>query len=135
MKRIILGVMVILSMLIFTSCTINSTNNFIVQYNKNSDLCIVTNISEYDYEELKLTLEIYNEGGYKLDATKKIPELKEGEKYEFKLSDLVEDTSEVQQIQITQYSFEEGIRLYLAIFAVIMLVAYLAYLVLRQFFL
>lgn len=135
MKRIILGVMVILSTLIFTSCTINSTNNFMVQYNKNSDLCIVTNMSEYDYEKLKLTLEIYNEGGYKLDATKKIPELKEGEKYEFKLSDLVEDTSEVQQIQITQYSFEEGIRLYLAIFAVIMLVAYLAYLVLRQFFL
>lgn len=135
MKRIILGVMVILSTLIFTSCTINSTNNFMVQYKKNSDLCIVTNMSEYDYEKLKLTLEIYNEGGYKLDATKKIPELKEGEKYEFKLSDLVEDTSEVQQIQITQYSFEEGIRLYLAIFAVIMLVAYLAYLVLRQFFL
>lgn len=135
MKRIILGVMVILSTLIFTSCTINSTNNFMVQYNKNSDLCIVTNMSEYDYEKLKLTLEIYNEGGYKLDATKKIPELKEGEKYEFKLSDLVGDTSEVQQIQITQYSFEEGIRLYLAILAVIMLVAYIAYLVLRQFFL
>ncbi len=135
MKRIILGVMVILSTLIFTSCTINSTNNFMVQYNKNSDLCIVTNMSEYDYEKLKLTLEIYNEGGYKLDAKKEISELKQGEKYEFKLSDLVGDTSEVQQIQITQYSFEEGIRLYLAILAVIMLVAYIAYLVLRQFFL
>lgn len=134
MKRIILGIMVILSMLIFTSCTINSTNNFMVQYNKNSDLCIVTNISEYDYKKLKLTLEIYNEGGYKLDATKEIPELKEGEKYEFKLSDLVEDASKVQQIQITQYSFEEGIRLYLAILAVTVLVAYLAYLILRQFF-
>ena len=106
-----------------------------VQYNKNSDLCIVTNMSEYDYEKLKLTLEIYNEGGYKLDAKKEISELKQGEKYEFKLSDLVGDTSEVQQIQITQYSFEEGIRLYLAILAVIMLVAYIAYLVLRQFFL
>ena len=135
MKRIILGVMVILSTLIFTSCTINSTNNFMVQYNKNSDLCIVTNMSEYDYEKLKLTLEIYNEGGYKLDAKKEISELKQGEKYEFKLSDLVGDTSEVQQIQITQYSFEEGIRLYLAILDVIMLVAYIAYLVLRQFFL
>ena len=135
MKRIILGVMVILSTLIFTSCTINSTNNFMVQYNKNSDLCIVTNMSEYDYEKLKLTLEIYNEGGYKLDAKKEISELKQGEKYEFKLSDLVGDTSEVQQIQITQYSFVEGIRLYLAILAVIMLVAYIAYLVLRQFFL
>ena len=135
MKRIILGVMVILSTLIFTSCTINSTNNFMVQYNKNSDLCIVTNMSEYDYEKLKLTLVIYNEGGYKLDAKKEISELKQGEKYEFKLSDLVGDTSEVQQIQITQYSFEEGIRLYLAILAVIMLVAYIAYLVLRQFFL
>ena len=135
MKRIILGVMVILSTLIFTSCTINSTNNFMVQYNKNSDLCIVTNMSEYDYEKLKLTLEIYNEGGYKLDAKKEISELKQGEKYEFKLSDLVGDTSEVQQIQIPQYSLEEGIRLYLAILAVIMLVAYIAYLVLRQFFL
>lgn len=125
MKRIILGVMVILSTLIFTSCTINSTNNFMVQYNKNSDLCIVTNMSEYDYEKLKLTLEIYNEGGYKLDAKKEISELKQGEKYEFKLSDLVGDTSEVQQIQIAQYSFEDIDGLYFTIFilATIVLIA------------
>lgn len=125
MKRFILMVMTIFVVLVLSSCTTRVKRNLIVQYDKSNDLCIVTNTGENSYIELKLTLEVYNEDGYKLDVQKEIPKLKSGEECEFKLSDLMEDTSKVQQIQISQYSFEDIDGLYFAILilATIVLIA------------
>ena len=108
MKRFILMVMTIFVVLVLSSCTTRVKRNLIVQYDKSNDLCIVTNTGENSYIELKLTLEVYNEDGYKLDVQKEIPELKQGEKCEFKLSELVKDIDKVQQIEVVKCTYEEN---------------------------
>lgn len=126
MKRIALIIMTIFSVLMISSCTTNIKYRLVVQYDKANDLIIVTNGSTtQDYKGVIITLAAYNEDGYKLDVQKEIPKLKSGEECEFKLSDLMEDTSKVQQIQISQYSFEDIDGLYFAILilATIVLIA------------
>ena len=125
MKRCILVLMTIFAILVLSSCTTRVKPNLMVQYDKNNDLCIVNNTGKNTYDELELKLEVYNEDGYKIDVKKEIPKLKKGEKCEFKLSDLMENTSKVQQVQIAQYSFEniDGLYLAILILATIVLIA------------
>ncbi len=109
MKRIALIIMTIFSVLMISSCTTSIKYNLVVQYDKANDLIIVTNGSTtQDYKGVIITLAAYNEDGYKLDVQKEIPELKQGEKCEFKLSELVKDIDKVQQIEVVKCTYEEN---------------------------
>lgn len=105
MKRILLVFVLVIICITCTACTTEErTNNLTLDYNKETRECVLTNISDYDYEELELTLIVCGKDGFQKKIKEIVGTLYKGEEYSFKLSG-VDEEIQIKKVMFESYSY------------------------------
>lgn len=111
MKKISFVIMIALIIFMLSACTAKTVNEIVGDYTEGRNEYVVSNISNYDYKDIKIQLIIRNQNGNTKSVIYDIGTLRSGETTVVDMTDI----DDIQSITFDSYTYYEFPWLYITI--------------------
>ena len=121
MKRIVLLIMAVIFVTILSSCTIHDVNSLKLVYDQETGICEVTNIGNEKMKNVNAYFEAYDQDMKKVILYKNLGDLNVNQAQTFYIYECLDDTENIKEMVLTDYTFSPDKTYVYIIFAIIAL--------------